>query len=112
VVEAEEARPVRRPRRRVATDDSDDPLATIVPYKNAKALLAYYCGVFSLVPVLGLILGPLALILGILGLRYAGRNPRAKGVAHAIVGIVLGSLTALANWGVAVLILAGILLHK
>ena len=64
----------------------------MIPYKNGQALAAYYCGVFSLIPVLGLLLGPIAVILGILGNNYARANPEAKGMGHAITGIILGSI--------------------
>jgi hypothetical protein len=95
--------PPRRPRVRQPEpdedDDIDDPIATIIPYRNGRALAAYYLGVFALIPCAGLVLGPLALIFGILGLRYVKAHPSAKGTGHAIAGIVLGSLTALFNWG-------------
>lgn len=44
-------------------------------------------------------LGPAALVLGILGLRYVKADPTAKGTGHAIAGIILGGLTMLGNWG-------------
>ena len=78
-------------------DDLDDydnlaaeGFATIVPYRNGPALAAYYTGVFGLIPILGFVLGPLALILGIVGLMKARKNPKAHGTGHAIAGIVLG----------------------
>lgn len=80
-----------RPRRR-ARPPEGDATGGLIPYKNAKALTAYYVGVFSLIPCLGLILGPIAIVLGILGLGYAKKHPGARGQAHAIVGIVLGVL--------------------
>lgn len=88
-------------------EPDDGGVSTLIPYRNAKALVAYYFGVFSLIPCLGAGLGPAALILGILGLRYANRNPTAKGTGHAIVGIVLGSLVSLAHLGILVLMLIG-----
>lgn len=102
-------------------DDYDDPeeggsqsqgdaLSSLIPYKNSKALTAYYCGVFSLIPCLGLILGPIALIFGISGLRYAKEHPQAKGQAHAVVGIVLGTITTLFNFGAILFSVAMILL--
>jgi hypothetical protein len=99
----------RRVRPRYEEDDyegqdaSEEVVSTVIPYKNPKALIAYYLGIFGLIPCLGLILGPAAIVLGILGLRYKASFPRAKGTAHAIVGIVLGSLVTLANWGVILL---------
>src|SRR5262249_60270804 len=98
--------PPPRPRvRRPAPDeddDVDDPVATIIPYRNGRALAAYYFGVFALIPCAGLILGPLALTFGILGLRYVKAHPTAKGTGHAIARIELGSLSALLNWGVVI----------
>jgi hypothetical protein len=120
----EEDRPHRRsrddddrPRRRRRDDDDDDlsrrirdegdATGGLIPYKNPKALISYYCGVFSLIPCLGLILGPIALVLGLLGLSYKKQHPTAGGTAHAVVGIVLGSLVLLGHLGVIVAIFAG-----
>ena len=98
-----------RPRRRRRDDDYEDGDATggLIPYKNGMALASYYCGVFGLIPALGLVLGILAVIFGIVGLRHKRRHPNHGGTAHAVVGIVLGSLAGLANWIVTVLILIG-----
>lgn len=74
-------------------------MSTIVPYKNPNALTAYYLGVFSLIPGLGLLLGVGAIVLGITGLNYYNLYPRAKGKVHAWVGIVLGGLSAVAHIG-------------
>jgi hypothetical protein len=114
-------RPARRPRRE--DDDYDDyddtrgagtdeAVATIIPYRNPLALAAYYCGVFSLIPCVGLALGPTALVLGILGLRASRRNAKAHGMGHAITGIVLGSLTSLANWGIVVAMVVAAVLDR
>lgn len=70
-------------------------MLTLIPYKNPKALAAYYCAFFALIPVLGFILGGVAVVLGIQGLQYAGANPEAKGAAHAIIGIILGAVAFL-----------------
>ena len=82
-----------------------DGISTVIPYRNAPALFAYYCGVFSLIPCLGALLGPAALILGIVGLKTAARQPTAKGRVHAWIGIVLGGLVLLAHLAFAVFIL-------
>lgn len=75
-----------------------DSTGGLIPYKNPSALIAYYFAVFSLIPFLGLLGGIPAVILGIMGVRYRAKNPAAKGLAHAWVGIVLGGLTTLL-WG-------------
>lgn len=82
-------------------DTGDEVLATVIPFRNKPALIAYYLGLFSLfslVPILGVVgvgMAIAALILGIKGRRLAREQPEAKGTAHAWVGILGGAL-----WGV------------
>jgi hypothetical protein len=95
--EDEDDRPRRR-RRREDEDYDDAGVATLIPYKNGKALAAYYCGVFSFIPCAGNILGPIALVFGILGLRFAREHPRARGAGHAWSGIIMGTFTTLLWW--------------
>jgi len=73
-----------------------DGVGVIIPYKNARALWSYYLAVFSLIPCLGIILGTIALIMGLQGLKFANEHPEAKGRAHAWTGIILGGICALA----------------
>ena len=75
----------------------------MIPTGNPAALLAYYAGIFSLIPFLGLLLGPVALVLGIKGLKAAPAAPGRVGKVHARIGLVLGVVTSLANWGVVVM---------
>ena len=75
-----------------------DATGGIIPYKNPPALTAYYCAVFSLVPILGFVLAIPAIVLGVIGLRKRKANPIIKGAVHAWIGIILGGLTTLA-WG-------------
>ncbi len=88
----------------VAPPMMDDSTA-LIPLKNPLALTAYYCGVFAVIPCLGLLLGPPAFALGIAGLRAYRREPRVHGLAHAWVGIILGALTGGGNLLVLVLML-------
>ena len=81
-----------------------DATGGIIPYKNPPALAAYYCAVFSLVPILGLVLGIPAIVLGVLGLRKRKTNPVIKGTAHAWIGIILGGLFTLI-WGAAIVMM-------
>jgi hypothetical protein len=101
VLEEEVVEPIRH-KRDVRRDPTEEAVSTIIPYKNPRALIAYYLGVFSVIPCAGLLLGPAAFILGILGLRYVKVHPTAKGTGHAITGIVLGALTTFANWGIVI----------
>jgi WD40 repeat protein len=97
--ELDRPRPIAR---NIQRDPATEAVSTIIPYKNGRALAAYYLGVFSLIPCVGLLLGPAGLILGILGLRYVKAHPTAKGTGHAIAGIIMGGLTTLGNWGVGI----------
>lgn len=67
-------------------------LARFIPMQNPLALVAYYCGVFSLIPCVGVPLALVALILGILGGAHLSSHPEAGGRFHASVGIVVGLL--------------------
>ena len=75
-----------------------DATGGVIPYKNMPALLAYYLGLFSLIPCFGLFLAVPAFILGIVGLYKRSQNPAIKGSVHAWIGIVLGGLCTLL-WG-------------
>ena len=83
---------------------SNTRLATggIIPYKNPKALIAYYLGIFSGFPVIGFFFAVPALVLGIMGLRERNRNPAIKGSVHAGIGIGCGAIFMLV-WGVAII---------
>lgn len=67
-------------------------LGEVIPLKNGKALLGYYCAIFGLIPCLSWILGPIALTCGILGLKAVRRSPGLPGTVHAWIGIVLGGI--------------------
>jgi hypothetical protein len=64
----------------------------MIPTKNVPALMAYYLGLFSFIPLLGILLGIPAFVLGIMGLLRARAHPEARGKVHAWVGIIMGGL--------------------
>jgi hypothetical protein len=72
---------------------SGDGTGGLIPYKNPKALTAYYLGIFGLFPFIGFLLAVPALNLGILGLQARKQNPLIKGAVHAWVGLVLGTIS-------------------
>jgi hypothetical protein len=114
----DDVRPKRR-RQKNDRDDEDeddddrnesDATGGLIPYKNPKALMAYYAGIFSFfLPVVG---GVIAFVLGIMGLKYASKNPKARGQVHAGVGIGCGLLTFLFWSFMGVIIVIGILNKK
>lgn len=87
----------------------DNTMGGLFPYKNQRALWAYYLGIFSLIPCLGFPLGVAALVLGIGGLKYAELHPETKGKGHSWTGIILGGL-CIAGWVIfaAVMLVRGV----
>ena len=79
-----------------------DATGGVIPYKNPKALIAYYCGIASGLPLIGLPLGIVAFVLGIKGLQDRKKNPAIKGSAHAWIGIGCGGIFAIL-WGLLVI---------
>lgn len=65
-------------------------LGGLIPTGNPNALTAYYLAVFSLIPVLGLVLGSIAVALGLSGLKKYKKDPLIRGATHAWVGIIVG----------------------
>lgn len=86
--------------------DDDEPQGDstggLIPYKNPNALIAYYCGLFSLFPFLGFFLGMAGLILGIKGLKYRTAHPEVKGSVHAWIGVIMGG-GMMVIWGLLII---------
>jgi len=80
-----------------------DSTGGLIPYKNPKALIAYYLGILSGLPLIGLPLGIAAFVLGIMGLKDRKKNPAIKGSVHAGIGIGCGLIFTLL-WGGLILI--------
>lgn len=93
-------------------DQQSDATGGIIPYKNPKALIAYYLGIFSGLPLIGLPLGIAAFVLGIMGLKDRQRNPAIKGSVHAGIGIGCGGLFALLWGAVIVLMIVGLVANR
>ncbi len=84
-----------------AGPNTGDSTGGLIPYKNPMALTAYYLGILSLLPCVGLLFGIPAFILGIMGLIKRSQNPVIKGSVHAWIGIILGGLFSLI-WGLGI----------
>jgi hypothetical protein len=69
----------------------DTGVSKVIPYKNGAALAGYYTSIAALIPLVGLIAGPIAVVLGIQGLKAVKSNPKVHGTVHAWVAIVLGT---------------------
>ncbi|MER3466537.1 MAG: hypothetical protein C4340_05290, partial [Armatimonadota bacterium] len=84
--------PAQQPWMQQPQAQQDDVLHRVVPTRNGAALVAYYCGVFSLVCFIGIILAPVAIIAGFKGIHAHNQDATRRGLFHAIAGIVLGCL--------------------
>jgi len=60
--------------------------------RNGDALASYLFGILSLLPLLGLLFGVPAVVLGARGLRHAHEHPGAGGVLQCQIGMALGGL--------------------
>jgi hypothetical protein len=88
-----------------------DATGGIIPYKNPKALIAYYLGIASGLPLIGLPFGIAAFVLGIMGLRDRRRNPVIKGSIHAGIGIGCGCIFTI-FWTLAIVAMITALMSK
>lgn len=72
---------------------NDAGLSAIVPFNQSGwAIASGYLGLFSfLIPLLG----PVAIITGVLALRAVRRTPGLGGTVRAVIGIILGAITTL-----------------
>jgi hypothetical protein len=98
--------PARRKgaRRRGPAEETDTSCPADAEGANRAALRAYRIALLGLVPGLGLLLGPLAVVLGTVA-RRGRSDPDCTARSHAAASVVLGALTAITNWlGVALMV--------
>ena len=92
----------------VGVEVQSDATGGLIPYKNGSALASYYVSIGALIPVMGLVLAPMAIWLGISGLKEFKRNPLVRGKVHSWFGISLGGLILLVYLAIAVVIVIGL----
>ncbi len=81
-------------RRRPVTGSS-----LLKPARNGPACFASTCALLSLVPGFALLFGPLALLLGFVGLVVGRFRGTARGTRDVVAALGLGLLTTAGNWG-------------
>lgn len=69
----------------------------LIPSGNGSALTGYYVSIASCFPIIGLVLGIIAIILGIKGLQKYNENPAVYGKGHSITALVFGSIGLIIN---------------
>jgi len=85
-----------KPARRRKDDRSEVPVS-FLPEGNPNARRAYLCAVIGLIPGLGLVLGPPAVLFGILGRQAALRDEQQRGLGHAYVSRLVGGVEFVCN---------------
>jgi hypothetical protein len=96
----------RRPRRSRVAEVSDTPFSDqAADTRGALAVWAYRLSLCGLIPFVGLILGPLALVLGLAAATSSWRKLGFKAGSLCIAAIVLGLLLTVTQWwGLAIMI--------
>jgi hypothetical protein len=84
------------PSRRRKNDRSEIPVS-FLPEGNPNARRAYLCALAGLIPGLGLLLGPPAVVFGVVGRRAALRDELRRGLGHAYVSRLLGAVEFVCN---------------
>ncbi len=85
--------------RTISRSAGEESIATLIPYRNGPALAGYYVAIGSLIPLIGLIAGPVAMWLGAFGLRKRKADPNVHGLAHAWIAIIGGAIGTLISVG-------------
>ena len=70
----------------------------VIPTRNQPALLGYYYAIFGLLPIVGLVLAPVAICYGLIGLDRGNRLPRNIGYGHALFAVVAGIIGAIVSY--------------
>jgi hypothetical protein len=93
-------------RRRTALDEVESPFSPNIDPVNRTAAWAWRLSVFGLIPGAGLLLGPLALLLGVVARRRGKRDPAFTANHLAAAAIILGGLLTITTWlGLALMLL-------
>ncbi len=87
-------------------------LDAVIPTSNPPSLLAYYLGLFSILPVAGAVMGPVAIFSGVKGLRKVKEINGLPGKTHAWVGIVMGTIGTLFNLLILIVVVVALLNRK
>lgn len=87
-----------RKRERASDDAPDSPFSPRADAINRPIVTAYYIGVWSMVPLLGLILGPLAFFLAWRGHALGKKHPGYLGGGHAMFTMILAGAVTVTQW--------------
>jgi hypothetical protein len=101
---------LRRENSAAATSAMDRMLTPVG--RPGSAIAAGYLALFSVLPIIGLLPGLLAVILGIRALRQINEDPALSGKGRAWFGIIFGGVCSVISLGGIVLMIIGAALDR
>jgi hypothetical protein len=94
-------------RRRSAVEEVDSPFSPYIDPSNRAAARAWCLCMYGLIPGLGLVFGPLAVVFGAVAHRRGKADPGFTGGHFATAAIILGGLLSVTTWlGLALIVIA------
>jgi hypothetical protein len=96
----------RRPRRRGADPDDANGQGSTLGGRVTAA--AFRCAVYGLIPGLGLLLGPAAVLLALVAYGRERAGPPRKGKSPALAVLALGAAVLVTNWAGVLLMIYGL----
>lgn len=87
---------LRRKTRKNGESNGGEGETPLVSYR--LAWIAFRCSKVALIPIVGLVMGPVSLILGIIAWWQSRMDPWDKGIGPAGAAMWLGLLTTLTMW--------------
>src|SRR4051812_29513822 len=88
----------QRLRKKPSNDEPYDPLAVPVTGANRLGLWSFRLAIWGLIPGVGLLFGPAALLLGLFARLRGLSDPTFFFIAPTWAGVVLGAIVAVTNW--------------
>jgi hypothetical protein len=89
-MEPQQTQPPQQQLSQQPSPSNDEVFQAFIPTKNKSALLAYYFGIFGIIPIIGLPFAIAAIVLGYKGMALYKSNPTPGAKGHAMTGLVLG----------------------
>jgi hypothetical protein len=109
MADGQEGNSGKRGKRRGIAPESDTPFSEQAKIVHGpEAVRAFRCSVYGLVPGVGLLLGPIAFLLGVWAWLRNRNDPQRKGIPMARAAMLLGSLSGLTQWGGLALMILGL----
>jgi len=88
----------RKARRRVNNEETANPYEAQTVPCNRAAARAFHVAILALIPVVGLLLGPVALLWGAIAHQRGKGDPQYTARSAALGAVVFGAVITITNW--------------